>query len=228
MNTQQNTATDMTLDTLANALSRADALDDALMRAIDADHFQPFDQSDRIRLSVAAASVALDHGRAMRVLVAEGLMASAFSLMRLQHEALTRAIWLLYAADDVAIGKLSAPLTKEAELAAAKLPMMSDMLKQLAHKPAAAQALAGLQAFKENNAPALNSFVHGGIHALQRHAQGFPLPLVEGLLRNANGLTLMTTMMLAILSGRRALVHAVSQLQRTFATDLPTEAVSAS
>ncbi len=228
MNARQDTATDIALDTLTNALSRADALDDALMHAIDADHFQPFDQSDRIRLSVAAASVALDHGRAMRVLVAEGLMASAFSLMRLQHEALTRAIWLLYAADDVAIGKLSAPLTKEAELAAAKLPMMSDMLKQLAHKPAAAQALAGLQAFKENNAPALNSFVHGGIHALQRHAQGFPLPLVECLLRNANGLLLMTAMMLAILSGRPALVHAVSQLQRTVARDLPTEAVSAS
>lgn len=55
MNAQQNTATDMTLDTLANALSRADALDDALMRAIDADHFQPFDLSDRIRLWKTAA-----------------------------------------------------------------------------------------------------------------------------------------------------------------------------
>ncbi len=207
-------------EALARALARADELDEALMRAIDAAHFRPWDDSARIAASVAAASVALEHGRALRVLVADGLPTAALSLMRLQHEALTRALWLLYAADDTAIARLTAPLTKEAEVAAGKLPMMADMLKQLGTKPAAAKALIGLLAFKDNNAAALNSYVHGGIHALQRQAQGYPVPLIVGALRNCNGLMVMTAMMLAILTGRQPLVHAVSLLQATFADDL--------
>ena len=219
---------DATAEALDRALARAQELDEALMRAIDAAHFRPYDVSDRISASVSAASVALEHGRALRVLVADGLPTAALSLMRLQHEALTRALWLLYAADDLAISKLSAPLTKETESAAGKLPMLAEMLKQLASKPAAAQALTGLLAFKDNNAAALNSFVHGGIHALQRQAQGYPVPLVVGALRNCNGLMVMATMMLAILTARQPLVRAVSQLQATFANALPPALVPAS
>lgn len=212
---------DATPQALARALARADELDEALMRAIDAAHFRAYDDSARITASVSAACVALEHGRALRVLVADGLPTAALSLMRLQNEALTRALWLLYAADDTAIHKLSAPLIKEAKLAAGKLPMMADMLKQLGTKPAAAKALIGLLAFKDNNAAALNSYVHGGIHALQRQAQGYPAPLIVGALRNCNGLMVMTAMMLAILTGRQPLAHAVSLLQATFADDLP-------
>lgn len=206
---------------LSRALQRAHGLDEALMRAIGAAHFHPFDDSGRIGASVSAAQVALEHGRALRVLVADGLPTSALSLMRLQHEALVRALWLLYAASDLAIDTLSVPLSKETESAARSLPMMAEMLKQLGQKPAAAQALIGLQAFKDNNAATLNSFVHSGIHALQRQAQGYPAPLIVGALRNCNGLMVMTAMMLAVLTGRQALVHAVSQLQATFVDDLP-------
>lgn len=191
------------------------------MRAIDAAHFRAYDDSARIAASVSAACVALEHGRALRVLVADGLPTAALRLMRLQHEALMRALWLLYAADDTAIARLTAPMTKEAEVAAGKLPMMADMLKQLGTKPAAAKALIGLLVFKDNNAAALNSYVHGGIHALQRQAQGYPAPLIVGALRNCNGLMVMTAMLLAILSGRQPLVHAVSLLQATFAYGLP-------
>lgn len=206
---------------LGRALHRADQLDEALMLAIGSADYRPFDGSDRIKASVSAASVSLEHGRAIRVLIGDGLPTAALSLLRLQHEALTRAVWLLYAADDLAISKLSAPLSKETEVAAGKLPMMADMLKHLAGKPAAATPLLGLLAFKDNNAAALNSFVHGGIHALQRHAQGFPLPLVLQGLRNCNGLMLMTGMMLAVLAGRQPLVGRVGRLQKEFAEDLP-------
>lgn len=216
-----NASADAALEALSRALARADELDAALMCAIDAAHFRAYDDSARITASISAARVALEHGRALRVLVADGLPTAALGLMRLQHEALTRALWLLYAADDTAIAKLAAPLSKEAEAAAGKLPMMADMLKQLATKPAAAKALIGLLAFKDNNAAALNSYVHGGIHALQRQAQGYPTPLIVGALRNCNGLMVMTTMMLAVLTGRQPLVHAVSLLQATFAEDLP-------
>lgn len=213
--------TSMALDALGQALARADDLDEALMAAIAAEQYRPYNGSARISASFSAACVALEHGRALRVLVAQGLSTAALSLLRLQHEALTRAMWLLYAATDLAVDKLAAPLSKETEAAANKLPMLADMLKQLADKPAAAQPLLGLQAFKDNNAAALNSFVHGGIHALQRHAQGFPAPLVIGALRNCNGLLLMTGMMLAVLAGSQPMVRRVSRLQVEFAADLP-------
>jgi len=206
---------------LERALQQADALDQALMQALDAEHYRPFDQSDRILSSVAAASLALEHGRAMRTLVAEGMLTAALSLLRVQHEALVRAVWLLYAASDLAISKLTAPLSKDAEAAANKLPMMADMLNQLEDKPAALAPLIALRAFKDNNSPTLNSFVHGGIHALTRSRSGYPIPVLVGALRNGNGLMLMAVMMLAILAGRQPLVHAVSQLQASFSADLP-------
>lgn len=210
------------LDKLDQALARADELEVAVMAAITGEQYRPYDGSARVSASVRAACVALEHGRALRALVAQELPTAALSLLRLQHEALTRAVWLLYAATDLAVDKLAAPLSKETEAAANKLPMLADMLKQLAAKPAAAQPLIGLQAFKDNNAAALNSYVHGGIHALHRHAQGFPVPLLTGALRNCNGLLLMTGMMLAVLAGSQPMVRRVSRLQIEFAADLPT------
>lgn len=206
---------------LVHALDRANALDVALMAAVGADRYRPFDDSDRVSASVSAVLVALEHGRATRVLLADGLPTAAFSLLRLQHEVLARSVWLLYAASDGAVAKLAAPLNAESEAAAGKLPMLADMLKQLADKPGAVQPLAALLAFKTHNAKALNSFVHGGIHALQRQAQGYPVPLVIGALRNSNGLMLMAAMMLAVLAGSQSLVHRVSLLQTEFADDLP-------
>lgn len=206
---------------LGQALARADELDNAVMAAIVADHYRPHEGSKRISASVSAACVALEHGRAFRVLVAQGLPTAALSLLRLQHEALTRAVWLLYAATDLAVEKLAAPLSKETEAAANKLPMLAEMLKQLADKPAAAQPLLSLQAFKDSNAAALNSFVHGGIHALHRNARGFPVPILLGALHNCNGLLLMTGMMLAVLAGSQPMARRVSRLQVEFAADLP-------
>lgn len=207
-------------EAISRALKRADELDDALIHAIGGAAYRPFDYTPRSLAAVSAASVAVEHGRAVRALLAEGLPTAALSLLRLQHEALTRGMWLFYAAPELAIDKLTAPLSREAEAAAGKLPMMAMMLKELEGK-APEPALAGLRAFKDNNSPALNSFVHGGIHALQRHAQGYPPPLVVGALRNANGLSLMTAMLLAALAGQQAAMHKVGQLQVAFAEHLP-------
>ena len=207
-------------EVISRALKRADELDDALIQAIGGAAYRPFDYTPRSLAAVSAASVAVEHGRAVRALLAEGLPTAALSLLRLQHEALTRGVWLFYAAPELAIDKLTAPLSREAEAAASKLPMMATMLKELEGKAPEA-ALAALRAFKDNNSPALNSFVHGGIHALQRHAQGYPPPLVVGALRNANGLSLMTAMLLAALAGQQAAMHRVGQLQVAFAEHLP-------
>ncbi len=202
------------------ALQRAQALEEAILAALNTPDYRPYSDSPRINTSVAAASVAFEHGQAVYALIAQDMVTSALSLVRLQHEALTRAVWAFYAATDLAIDKLNAPLSKDAEAVANKLPMMNDMLKAIQGKAPDAATL-GLLAFKDNNAAALNSFVHGGIHALQRHAQGYPLPLVLQAIHNGNGLQVMAAMMLAVLTGNPVTTKRIGALQREFVDCLP-------
>ena len=62
------------------------------------------------------------------MLIAVGNFTSATELMRLQYEALVRAMWVwmwvFYAASDGFMEKLSASLTEEAARKAATLPMV--------------------------------------------------------------------------------------------------------
>lgn len=202
------------------ALQRAQALEEAILAALNTPDYRPSSDSPRINTSVAAASVAFEHGQAFRALIAQDMVTSALSLVRLQHEALTRAVWACYAATDLAIDKLSAPLSKDTEAVANKLPMLNDMLKAIQGKAPEAATL-GLLAFKDNNAAALNSFVHGGIHAMQRHTQGYPLPLVLQAIHNGNGLQLMAAMMLAVLTGNPFTTKRIGALQTEFVDCLP-------
>lgn len=112
-------------DPLDQMLTRSDALMERLTELLDdAD----FDGSPRGEAALGMCVVAMEHATALRALMALGLPTSAVSLMRLQFEALTRAMWLIYAASDTAIEKLSAPLTLETEQAAKNLPSAKEMI----------------------------------------------------------------------------------------------------
>lgn len=149
---------------------------------------------------------------------------SAVSLMRLQFEALTRAMWLIYAASDAAIAKLSAPLSLEAEQGAKNLPNASEMIEQIGKRvdrgvPAVAHQM--LVHFKQVCWTAMNSFVHGGIHALRRNGDGFPVNLALQILRNSNGLSTMWGMTMAILTGDENVTKPMSKIQPEYADCLP-------
>lgn len=214
---QQNT----TEDHLDQMLRRSDELHETLLRLHDGTEF---DLSPRGESSFGMCSVALEHASSLRVLMAMGLPTSAVGLMRLQFEALTRAMWLLYGANDAAIAKLVAPLTTESEQAAKNLPSASEMIEQIGKRvgtnvPEAAHQM--LVRFKEVSWQAMNSFVHGGIHPLRRHAEGFPVPLALQIMRNSNGLSTMTGMVLAVLTGDEAVAKSMSRIQPEFADCLP-------
>jgi hypothetical protein len=97
---------------------------------------------------------------------------------------------------------------------------MKTMLDDLAGK-APAVAIDMLTHFKDVNAPSLHSFVHGGIHALQRGLTGYPVDLLENVVRSSNGLFTMAGMMLAILSGSEETAKRMSKIQPTFQDCLP-------
>lgn len=98
-------------NTWRRMLRLSEELDDAICRVIGSDGYRTFDMSSRITASFQACSVSLEHARGLRTLMAEDLPTSAIALMRLQFEALTRSVWLLYAASDAAVEKLTAPLS---------------------------------------------------------------------------------------------------------------------
>lgn len=201
-------------------LQRSSALDNHIVLLLGSESYTTFDQSARIVASAAACSVAMDHGRGLRVLIASDLPAPAIGLMRLQFEALTRCAWILYAATDVQVEKLNAPLTLEAEKAANGLPMLTGMLAALKDKAPAA-AVETLLHFKDVTAGALNSVVHGSIHALRRQVDGYPEPLLYQAVISSNALQTMCGMMFAILSGNPTITASMRQIQSAFKDCLP-------
>lgn len=179
-----------------------------------------FDDTDRVRVSDVACSMSLEHWNATRLLLGAGLLPSGLVVHRAQFESLVRSVWVLYAAPDEKVGKLSATLTAESEQAAKGLPQIAEMMGDLSSK-APPQAYDALSRFKDNSWKALNSYAHAGIHPLRRHEEGYPERLVESVLRNANGLAIVAGMQAAALSGRQALVREILSLGLAHASCMP-------
>jgi len=129
-------------------------------------------------------------------------------------------MWLLFSASDIDVAKIMDDLTQDSSKRAEKLPMLSEMLKQLQGK-APKVALDQLQEFKEYSWKPLSSFIHGGIHALNRHSIGYPIPFLVQLLKVSNGLLVMTGMLLVILSTQRGQTNIIPELQFKYHDCLP-------
>lgn len=188
---------------------------------------KPFDDSPRLAASRILCSVAMEHAESAKLLIVSGNFTSAVGLLRLQYEALVRAMWLLYAASDVAVEKLAAELTDEKAKKAEKIPMLSEMLNKLEGK-APDEPLSMLLEFKQYSWKPLSSFIHGGIHAINRHSKGYPVPLLDQALRASNGVSLMVGMLLVILSGDPAQRGKIPTLQLEFGDCLPPHRVKGS
>ena len=163
-----------------------------------------FNDSKRIDVSDVACSLSLEHWHSTRALLRSALLPSALVVHRAQFEAITRSIWLTYAASDLDISKLTADLSIESEQAAKNMPQIQQMMEALKSK-APANAYDALSRFKENSWKALNSYTHTGIHPIQRHRNGYPLQLLHDVLRNTNGLAVLSCMQAVVLSGEQPL-----------------------
>ncbi len=186
---------------MASIFDESDDLAEELMALID---LPLFDDSPRIQTSDVACSLSLEHWTSARALLHSGLLASAIVVHRSQFEALVRSIWLLYAAAEDQLSKLTNTLSLESEQAAKNMPQTADMMQALAIK-APPQAYDALSRFKESSWKALNSYAHAGIHPIRRHGDGYPVQLIHDALRNANGLAVLSCMQAAVLSGQQPL-----------------------
>jgi len=166
--------------------------------------------------------LSIEHGAAAFVLVSGGLHAAGYTLLRTQLETLVRGVWLMYAAGDTWIEKLSRPLTAETAEAAKDALMLDKMLKALRCSETAPGALLDqLEACKDVMWKALNSYNHGGFHPLARLQTGYPPQLSYDVLRNSNAMVALASQLGAIVSGDPHNMVPVRSLHAEFADCLP-------
>lgn len=185
----------------SDIFDESDTLAGELLEVID---LPLLDDSPRVRVSDVACSLAFEHWHSVRALLGAGLLPSATVVHRAQFEALTRSIWLAYGASDAHVSKLTSRLSLESEQAAKNMPQVAEMMRDIGSS-APMQAYEALLRFKDNAWKALNSYAHASIHPIRRHHDGYPVKLLHDLLRNANGLAVMSCMQAVVLSGEQPL-----------------------
>lgn len=115
---------------------------------------------------------------------------------------------------------MTLPLDSDSEQGAKNLPGPADMLKALVRE-APVGLTKPLQEFEAISIKALNSFVHGGIHPLNRIAEGFPQTLGIQIVRNSNGLMHMAYRLLSSLSGSQEQMNQMTRMYGNYQDCLP-------
>ena len=205
-------------------LLRSDEFEEAINTILGAGVIELFDQSPKLLVRAHTCLLSLEHARSVRILFSTNAPHSASALLRLQYEALLRAAWVLYAASDLQITKLDAPLDANSEQAANNLPGALEMLKALEAK-APVGLTQPLTEFRTVAMKGLNSFVHGGIHPLRRISEGFPEALALQLVQNSNGLMHFSYRILAGLTGSQHLMNQTTHLYGEFQDCFPVPSV---
>ncbi len=203
-------------DELKNLLRRSAVLERYLFKFME---LSADDSSNRTTSSRIMCGVAFEHAQSIKLLIVSGNFTSAIGLLRLQYEALVRAMWLWYAASDAVTSRLMGEFTHENAKKADRLSMMTQMLTELEGKPPA-DAMQMLLQFKEHSWKPLSSYVHGGIHLLHRHSKGYPPVLILQAIKASNTVSIMISMHLAALSGDPQHVDKIPKIQAIFANCL--------
>jgi hypothetical protein len=178
------------------------------------------DGSARSQLAMMLSTIAIEHGISLRVLVSMENLASAVALLRVQFETVTRALWLHFAASDERIDRFAELIVSRSLKEPANVPSMQEMLDALG-KTAPSTISKMLGELKQGAWGPLNSYVHAGIHPLMQAHHGFPPEYALQSLRNANGLSTMAAILMAVLSGDREITRHIREIQLAHLECLP-------
>lgn len=210
----------VSIDELNRVIARSEEFEDELFQLFQSSSFANNNKSTAI---LAIYNIAQEHALSLRELTRIRLCTSALGILRLQYEAVVKVIWLLYAASDSAIEKLVAPLTPESErIANNGVPGFSIMMQEIEKKgaPGVHRHLSG---FRDYSWRSLNSFVHSGIHAVNRGKDGYPVALLYSAIRQSNNLTHTSAIALAYLLENKDLLLSVALIYKKYADCLQLE-----
>jgi hypothetical protein len=196
---------------VAPILRRSALLHGALASAVES--VQPRDDGREL-VAQLTARIALEHGVAMTVLAEVAALSSKIALLRVQYEALVRALWIYFSADDSYIENiilaLDQPFEKDPDL-----PPISSMLSAIsADAPRAVGPM--LQQLKGGAWRPMNSFIHTGVMPIKIALSDPQSTAIDNTLRNSNGLSLTAAMLIAYSSGDPNLTRKIRELQMEF------------
>lgn len=180
----------------------------------------PNENTKRWSGSWIMCDVALEHAHSLQSLMEIRNFTSAFSMLRLQFDALTRSVWLLWGATESKVERIMQDLTNDTANADNGLPSHADMIKQI-EKNAPAEATRLLREFRDVTWKASSSYVHGGIHAMKRHSEGYPATLVKQIIINSNGLVMVTAVHLATLTCNDHVTSDIARIRDAYRDVLP-------
>ena len=176
--------------------------------------------SQQHELVAAACVLCIEHASVLRAAFSIVAPNSGSAVLRLQYEALLRAVWLLYAATPAHVDKLGRTLDLEAEQAAKNLPGYMEMLEAVVKNAPQGLSLP-LAEFNQYSRHALNSFVHSGIHPLRRMREGYPMQMAATMVRFSNGLMHFAYRLLASLSSSQRRMDRVTHVYLEFTDCVP-------
>jgi len=176
--------------------------------------------SHRDLLTHGSIATVFEHGISILLLAEADHLASASVLLRTQFEALVRALWLHYCAEDAWVEKYFAKIQAEPRKDPNISRCMDDMLKDLAEKadPAIARKL---QPLKDGAWNALNSYVHTGIHPVVQQHVGYSADFAIPTVLNSNGLSGMAALLVAMMANDPNAVTQVLAIQYAHPDCLP-------
>ena len=174
----------------------------------------------RAVLATIMCRVALDHGNGQRILVMTDHVVTALALVRVQFEAVVRATWMLHGATQEWLERFTTPKAPGVFDETVMGPPVDSMLNAI---DASAPTFVGkmLREFKNATWKPMNSFVHGGVHAVANAMIDTPPENLVSLLRNANGLSFLAAQILVIASSDPDLAGRIRSIQTANIHALP-------
>ena len=156
----------------------------------------------RVISAYQCALMSVEHAAGAVALLTIGMPNAAMALFRPQFETLIRGVWLLEAADEKWVRQYHEPLSEESARAADKAPGLKIMFDELLklEDPRVKGIVEHLDEYRAQSLRALNTFTHGGMHPMSRSGTGYPVALVENVVRCANGLVCYAAQMAALIS----------------------------
>ena len=175
-------------------LEQSWALDEDLARLMAA---LPDPITSRQAIVRGMATTSHSHYHSQRILIEVGATPTVLALVRLHYERVVRSLWYAAGATDEWIERMKLENSKEN---GEPVPgaAVDSMLNRLA-EVLPSHVSASLRVLKETTWKPMNSFVHGGVHAILTGLVDAHTPYQWiGVLKNANGLATMNVQALVI------------------------------